>query len=265
MAQRTGADGLIAPRAKITSAAAIAALVIAAALTASGCGGDSDAQTASVSHPTTSAEEATSTAPASKEAPPAGTGSSSEGQKPAGAKHGPHIVLPKGAPEPGPTPQQRAEATVINMTLQSPALLPGSAGSEERLPATYTCDGKDISPPLRWRGIPQGTKELALLVLNLEPVNEALFFDWAVAGLDPSLESLEADQLPKGAILGRNGFGRNAYSICPPEGQETYIFALYALSRKLSPKQGFDPAALRQKILDLNGNAGILAASYGRG
>ena len=101
-------------------------------------------------------------------------------------------------------------------------------------------------------------------MLGLEPVNEALFFNWAVAGLEPGLEGIEAGKLPKGATVGKNSFGKNGYSVCPPAGKpETFIFALYALPQPLSPQRGFDPAALRQQILGLSGNVGLMAASYG--
>jgi Raf kinase inhibitor-like YbhB/YbcL family protein len=32
------------------------------------------------------------------------------------------------------------------------------------IPARYTCEGDDVSPPLSWSGIPPGTKSMALIV-----------------------------------------------------------------------------------------------------
>ena len=32
------------------------------------------------------------------------------------------------------------------------------------IPKLYTCEGKDISPPLAWSGIPAGAKSLALII-----------------------------------------------------------------------------------------------------
>jgi len=65
-------------------------------------------------------------------------------------------------------------------------------------------------------------------------------------------------------VSGTNSFGRAGYEICP-EGSETYFFALIALPKALSPRQGFDPHTLRNEALALSGNAGLLAASYARG
>jgi phosphatidylethanolamine-binding protein (PEBP) family uncharacterized protein len=101
--------------------------------------------------------------------------------------------------------------------------------------------------------------------MNLRPVNGTLFFDWAVAGLSPDLGAIEAGKLPKGAIVGRNSFGKKGYGICPESGEETYMFTLFALPKKLSPEQGFDPLTLRKEVTDTSGNVGLLALSYLRG
>jgi phosphatidylethanolamine-binding protein (PEBP) family uncharacterized protein len=194
-----------------------------------------------------------------------GDGSGTNGaQSSTGAKHGAHVPQPSGAPEPGITPQQRSEATVASMTLESPSSQV-SSGGPQALPATYTCDGKGTSPALRWQGVPQGTAELVLFTMNAQPVAGKLFFDWAVAGLSPDLTEIEAGELPSGAVVGRNGFGRAAYEVCPEGGGETYVFTVFALPKKLSPAQGFDPSALRREVLDTSGNVGLLALSYTRG
>ncbi len=45
------------------------------------------------------------------------------------------------------------------MRLECPALLEGNA-----IPARYTCDGENISPPLTWDHPPDGTRSFALIV-----------------------------------------------------------------------------------------------------
>jgi len=150
------------------------------------------------------------------------------------------------------------------MILRSPVSQP-SSGRLETLPSLYSCDGKNTSPALRWQGVPEGTVELVLFAMNVQPVNGKLFFDWAVAGLDPGLEELEAGKLPKGAVVGRNSFGNTDYEICPEGSGEIYMFALYAVPKKLSPAKGFDPHDLRQVVLDVSGNVGLLPLTYVRG
>jgi phosphatidylethanolamine-binding protein (PEBP) family uncharacterized protein len=179
-----------------------------------------------------------------------------------GQKHGPRIAQPKGAPEQAPTPAEIANATVADMSLESPAIASSSVGEPGTLAATYTCDGKGSWPALHWSGVPAGSAELILYVMNLAPVEGKLFVDWAVAGLDPSLEEIEAGKLPKGAVVGTNGFGKRGYEICPSGGGEVYAFAVYALPRALSPSKGFDARELRKQILDVSGNVGLLTALY---
>lgn len=286
MAPKPGADGLIAPRVKVTSAGGILALVTAVLLVAlSGCGGGGSPETtagapsaeatsgsqqspnggsSSADHSSSSSPSSTAQGAGSKQ-PSASTPAPGGAPAAGSAKHGPPIAVPKGAPERGPTPAEREQATVADIALSSPALSVAS-GSSAPLPATYTCDGKGDWPALHWQGIPPGTQELALFAMNVAPVEGKLFFDWAVAGLDPSLEGLEAGALPKGAVKGQNSYGNSDYEICPPRGSaETYLFALFALPKRLSPAKGFDARTLRDEALSEAGNVGLLAASYARG
>jgi phosphatidylethanolamine-binding protein (PEBP) family uncharacterized protein len=191
------------------------------------------------------------------------TDSSSAAPQGKAAKHGAHIAQPKGKPEQAPSSSEVENSAVADIALASPNFIT-TASSEYELPSTYTCDGKNSPPTLKWSGVPAGTKELILFVLGLQPVGETLFFNWAVAGLDPSLTEIPTGQLPTGAILGRNGYGKESYSICPAQGQgETYVFALYALTQALSPKRGFDPMSLRREVLGLSGDVGLVTAAYG--
>jgi phosphatidylethanolamine-binding protein (PEBP) family uncharacterized protein len=268
MAQRTGADGFLASKVKAASVGMFPALAAAAVLALAGCGGNSDAQTQGADSAGASAKEQTQTQKAVSPTQDHGAEADSDGagQSASKVKQGPHITPPKGPRENAPTQSELESATVANITLESPSLGPAQ-GSDSTSPLTaeYTCDGKGSWPELRWVGVPSGSTELVLFVLALEPVDEALFFSWAVAGLDSSSEGIEAGRLPKGAIVGRNGFGHNDYEICPDKGKaETYIFTLYALPTALKPKSGFDPASLREKVLNLSGNAGLMAVSYQR-
>jgi phosphatidylethanolamine-binding protein (PEBP) family uncharacterized protein len=190
-------------------------------------------------------------------------GSSSTTPQGKAAKHGERIAQPKGKREQAPSSSEVENSAVADIALASPNFIT-TASSEYELPSTYTCDGKNSPPTLEWNGVPAGTKELVLFVLGLQPVGETLFFNWAVAGLDPGLTEIPTGQLPSGAILGRNGYGKEAYSICPAQGQgETYVFALYALPQALTPKRGFDPMSLRREVLGLSGDVGLVTAVYG--
>jgi phosphatidylethanolamine-binding protein (PEBP) family uncharacterized protein len=280
MAPGRSAKRLLVGFAKAASTGSLLVLAVAAFLFA-GCGGGSSSDT---SAPTTTANSVASEAgdgggngaatgggSVSSDAPSsagaAGTGATGKsGGQPSSSsgKHGPPVTQPTGEREPGITPQQRREATVADMVLQSPSSGP-AVGGVQRLSARYTCDGENTSPALRWKGVPEGTAELVLFAMNTQPVAGKLFFDWAVAGLSPELNELAAGKLPRGAIVGRNSFGKTAYGVCPESGSETYILTLFALPRKLSPSRGFDPLALRKAVTETSGNVGLLALGYARG
>jgi phosphatidylethanolamine-binding protein (PEBP) family uncharacterized protein len=286
VASRTGAKRFLAPLAKSAGARLILAPALAALLLFAGCGGGSsqgDSAGTTTAASTATAPEDGAPGPSSaasqggdpnKQGSKAGhsargsapgQGSDAEAGESQGAKHGQRIAQPKGPREQTPAPQEVASATVADISLQSPAISPGPEGVG-RLPATYTCDGEGSWPALQWSGVPAGTAELILYAMSLQPVEGKLFVDWAAAGLDPSLEDIEAGRLPKGAILGTNSFGKAGYEICPAAGSgEIYMFALYALPRALSPQKGFDARDLRRQILDVSGNVGLLPASYARG
>jgi phosphatidylethanolamine-binding protein (PEBP) family uncharacterized protein len=286
VAQRTGAKRLLAPLAKTTSAGLCLALVVAAALLLAGCGGGDSSTTAKGTSPDPAATQSPSHrqaqgqgggGPTSSAAAKDGAGQGSDGAGQGGSadsgssqagssagaaegqKHGPRIAQPKGPQEQAPSPKQVQEATVADMSLTSPAIVAGD-GHLGRLAATYTCDGANTPPELHWSGVPAGTKELALFAISVQPFEEHLFIDWAVTGLDPGLEGIEAGQLPKGAVVGNNSFGEVLYSICPPREREAYMFAVYALPQKLGLKRGFDGLTARQEVLDVSGDVGLLPA-----
>jgi len=269
-----------------TASAGISLALAVAALALAGCGGGSSgdsnsagsSSSASGTSSTPSPQSNTSAAgsggisggtdgrtPSAKDATGGGSPAGSGGQQPpSDAEQGSSVPQPTGAQEPGITPEQRREATVASITLQSPSGRPSSSGPLA-LPAEYTCDGKNTSPALSWQGVPEGTAELVLFAMNTQPVAGKLFFDWAVAGISPDLEEIEAGKLPKGAVVGRNSFGKTDYEICPEGSSESYVFLLFALPKKLSPGQGFEPLALRKSVSEISSNAGLTALSYARG
>jgi len=118
-------------------------------------------------------------------------------------------------------------------TLSSPAF-----GAGQSIPRRYTCDGEDVSPPLAWSGVPEGTASLALIMEDPDAPDPAaprrIFVDWVVTGLPPSLtglpEGASGGQLPAGAREGRNDMGGTGYNgPCPSIGRHRYYFRLFAL------------------------------------
>jgi hypothetical protein len=101
------------------------------------------------------------------------------------------------------------------------------------VPRQYTCDGKNISPPLSWSGAPPGTRSFALICDDPDAPG-GTWFHWALHGIPAETNGLpEALRPAAGMKHGINDFGRKRYDgPCPPRGHgpHHYRFRLYALS-----------------------------------
>jgi Raf kinase inhibitor-like YbhB/YbcL family protein len=112
----------------------------------------------------------------------------------------------------------------------------------QMIPARNTCDGEDISPPLKWDSVPEGTKRLALICDDPDaPVGT--WVHWVLYNLPSSVTELSEkvptdEAIPNGARQGLNDFGRIGYGgPCPPRGStHRYFFRLYALNTELTLK-----------------------------
>jgi Raf kinase inhibitor-like YbhB/YbcL family protein len=125
--------------------------------------------------------------------------------------------------------------------------------AHQPIPAVYTCEGKDLSPPLAWVGTPAGTKSLALIVDDPDAPDPAApqrtWVHWVLydipAGAMRLPEAVEARALPPGTREGRNDWGRTGYGgPCPPIGRHRYFFKLYALDVVLPPLPAADKGKL---------------------
>jgi Raf kinase inhibitor-like YbhB/YbcL family protein len=117
----------------------------------------------------------------------------------------------------------------VTISVDSPDITEGGP-----IPTRYTCDGENVSPPLRWSGIPQDTAALALVVDDPD-APRGTFTHWVVVDIDPAVTSLARGQSPEGAKQIVNSAGRASYmGPCPPGGVHRYRFTVYALSRRLA-------------------------------
>jgi len=118
-------------------------------------------------------------------------------------------------------------------------LLSGAFHANQPIPARYTCDGEDISPPLTWQGVPAGTRSLVLMIDDPDAPDpkhpRQVWVHWLVYNLPADCTGLaEAATLPPGALVGRNDWNRPDYGgPCPPIGRHRYFHKLYALDTML--------------------------------
>ena len=111
------------------------------------------------------------------------------------------------------------------------------------IPGKYTCDNIDISPPLEWSQIPDGTKTFALICDDPDaPVGT--WVHWVLFNLPGNILELP-ENMPKLEVLknggkqGKNDFGKIGYGgPCPPGGTHRYYFKIYALDKELDTKPG---------------------------
>jgi hypothetical protein len=125
------------------------------------------------------------------------------------------------------------------MQLTSTAFTEGAA-----IPAKHTCDAKNVSPPLKWSGVPAGTKSLALIVDDPD-APAGTWVHWVLYDLPATTSELGEDVVKSqyvagGAKQGLNDFRHLGYGgPCPPPGKaHRYFFKLYALDAVLDLKPG---------------------------
>ena len=121
-----------------------------------------------------------------------------------------------------------------NFQLKSSAFQHG-----KEIPVKYSCDGKNISPNLSWKNVPENAKNL-VLVIDDPDANQVVgktFLHWVVLNIDPAMA-----ELPEGikfeskksnlAKEFQNDFKQLKYSgPCPPLGEHRYYFTLFALDK----------------------------------
>ena len=133
------------------------------------------------------------------------------------------------------------------------------------IPRHYTCDGKDISPPLLIAGAPQGTKSLALICDDPDaPVGT--WVHWVIWNIDPGVKEIKENIVPTGAIVGINDFRKHAYGgPCPPSGTHRYFFKVYALDTTFGISANASKADLEKAMKGHILAQGELIGMYKRG
>lgn len=140
------------------------------------------------------------------------------------------------------------------------------------IPRAHTCDAADLSPPLAWSDLPEGTRELALIVDDPD-APDGTWVHWVFYGISPSVKGLstgvprEADL--KSPITGKQGvndFRKVGWGgPCPPPGApHRYVFTLYALNELTKVPPGATRAVLLEGIRKTTIGEAKLVGKYGR-
>jgi len=140
------------------------------------------------------------------------------------------------------------------MSLSTPAFKDG-----QPIPADYTCDGKNISPPLKWSGAPAETQSLVLIVDDPD-AQGGVWTHWILFNLSPDASDIAEDFAKSAsgstAKEGTNDFKKPGYAgPCPPAGKmHRYFFRILALDTTLNL-----PAGVTRKEMDAAMTKHILA------
>jgi Raf kinase inhibitor-like YbhB/YbcL family protein len=134
------------------------------------------------------------------------------------------------------------ESMVIEPDEREPFQLAAPWRDGDRIDQRYTCDGRDVAPPLSWGAVPEGTVEIALSMIDESAVsNGQPFVHWVIAGLDPDEIAIAEGDVPPPAVQAINFFGDIGYGgPCPPPGDDPHRYRLtaYALNQTAGVADG---------------------------
>ena len=124
----------------------------------------------------------------------------------------------------------------------------------EKIPAQYTCDGNDMSPPLTISDVPDGVKSL-VLIMDDPDAPAGIWDHWVVFNIPPDVTEIPESQEPRQTggqapgVSGKNSFGNLEYhGPCPPDREHRYFFKLYALDVELDLPEGASKAEVEQAM-----------------
>ncbi len=125
---------------------------------------------------------------------------------------------------------------------------------EEEIPAKYTCDGREISPPLKISSVPQNAKSLVLIMEDPDVPKairpDGLWIHWVVFNIVPTDQEI-AEATSFEGVAGKNTKGSLGYiGPSPPSGSHRYFFKLYALDKMLDLSQGASKIQIEEAMKD---------------
>lgn len=132
---------------------------------------------------------------------------------------------------------------------------------EGLIPAKYTCDGENISPPLDIGNIPEEAKCLVLVVIDPDALTSARVH-WLIWNM-PVTHHVKENEAH--GIAGLNDFQNNRYDgPCPPSGTHRYFFKIYALKKLLNIPRNSKIDLLERMMSEHIIGFGELIGSYKR-
>ncbi len=134
-------------------------------------------------------------------------------------------------------------------------ILSGEFEDGEEIPSKYTCDGKDISPPLRIEDIPSRAEYLAVIADDPDAPG-SVFDHWLIwnipadySEIPEGVDTTNRVESLGGALQGQNDFEELGYrGPCPPGGTHRYRFKVYAVEDSIDLEPGADKGTLESEL-----------------
>ena len=149
-----------------------------------------------------------------------------------------------------------APATV---RVTSPAFTDG-----DPVPARFTCDGEEVSPPLAWTASTADAAAWAVVVEDPD-APDGTFTHWVLLAAPVPTRSLAAGEVPGGAAQADNSAGTAGWTgPCPPSGTHHYRFTVYGLSGPTGLEDGASLEDALAAVGDAAVAEGTLVGTYRR-
>jgi len=134
-----------------------------------------------------------------------------------------------------------------------------------KIPAKYTCDGANVSPPLHIENLPEAAKSLVLIADDPDAPGKT-WVHWLAWNIDPKTVEIREGSVPVNAVEGTTDFGKAAYGgPCPPSGSHHYYFKVYALDTTLLLPASTKKEELEKAMVGHVVTKGALMGLYSRG
>mgnify|MGYP003807477897 CR=1 FL=1 len=120
----------------------------------------------------------------------------------------------------------------------------------DMIPPRYTCDGENVSPPIAWKGVPEGTRSITIICEDPD-APMGTFVHWVYYDIPPTAgglpEGIPCDKRPQaGGVQGINNVPAIGYTgPCPPSGTHRYFFRVYAVDTEL----GLPPGSTAKEVM----------------
>ncbi len=135
--------------------------------------------------------------------------------------------------------------------------------NNQMIPKKFTCDGENISPPLKFKNIPKDAKSLALIVDDPD-APKGTFNHWVAWHI--SAKKTKISEGEKGKMSeGLNDLGQKGYfGPCPPSGTHRYHFKIYALDFDVDISENSKSKDLLAAIQNHTIQTAMLTGKYSR-